>query len=167
VTAMALPVQRVVQQIDPQLAVMDILTMDELVGKNTLDAGFDATLLAVFAGLSLLLAAVGLFGVLSYSAAQRTAEIGIRMALGAQRNEVVRLMLGEGLRPAFVGLALGLAASAGATRVVQSMLYQTRALDVGVFVVVSAALLLVAAAACLLPAWRSSRLDPMAALRAE
>jgi predicted permease len=167
VTAMALPIQRVVQQIDPQLAVMDILTMDEVVGKNTLDASFDATLLAVFAGLSLLLAAVGLFGVLSYSAAQRTAEIGIRMALGAQRNEGVRLMLGEGLRPAFVGLALGLVASAGVTRVVQSMLYQTRALDVGVFVVVSAALLLVAAVACLLPAWRSSRLDPMAALRAE
>jgi predicted permease len=167
VTAQALPIQRAVQQIDSQLAVMDILTMDEVVGKNTLDASFDATLLAVFAGLSLLLAAVGLFGVLSYSAAQRTAEIGIRMALGAQRNEVVRLMLGEGLRPAFVGLALGLAASAGVTRVVQSMLYQTRALDPIVFVVVTGALLVVAAVACLLPAWRSSRLDPMKALRAE
>ena len=167
VTGPALPIQRVVQQIDPQLAVMDILTMDQVVGKNTLDANFDATLLAVFAGLSLLLAAVGLFGVLSYSAAQRTAEIGIRMALGAQRNEVVRLMLAEGLRPAFVGLALGLVASAGVTRVVQSMLYQTRALDPMVFVGVTAALLMVAAVACLLPAWRSSRLDPMKALRAE
>jgi len=167
VTGLALPVQRVVQRIDPQLAVMDIMTMDEVMGKNTLDASFDATLLAVFAGLSLLLAAVGLFGVLSYSAAQRTAEIGIRMALGAQRNEVLGLMLGDGLRPALAGLALGLAASAGVTRVVQSMLYQTRALDVGVFVVVSAALLVVAAMACLLPAWRSSRLDPMKALRAE
>jgi predicted permease len=167
VTGLALPIQRVVQRIDPQLAVMDILTIDEVVGKNTLDASFDATLLAVFAGLSLLLAAVGLFGVLSYSAAQRTAEIGIRMALGAQRNEVVRLMLSEGLRPALVGLALGLAASAGVTRVVQSMLYQTRALDPMVFVVVTAALLVVAAMACLLPAWRSSRLDPMKALRAE
>jgi len=167
VTELALPIQRVVQRIDPQLAVMDILTMDQVVGKNTLDANFDATLLAVFAGLSLLLAAVGLFGVLSYSAAQRTAEIGIRMALGAQRNEVVRLMLAEGLRPAFVGLALGLVASAGVTRVVQSMLYQTRALDPMVFVGVTAALLVVAAVACLLPAWRSSRLDPMKALRAE
>jgi predicted permease len=167
VTGLALPIQRVVQQIDPQLAVMDILTMDEVVGKNTLDASFDATLLAVFAGLSLLLAAVGLFGVLSYSAAQRTAEIGIRMALGAQRGEVLGLMLSEGLRPALVGLGLGLAASAAVTRVVQSMLYQTRALDAGVFVVVSAALLVVAAVACLLPAWRSSRLDPMKALRAE
>jgi putative ABC transport system permease protein len=89
------------------------------------------------------------------------------MALGAQRGEVLGLMLSEGLRPALVGLALGLVASAGVTRVVQSMLYQTRALDVGVFVVVSAALLMVAAVACLLPAWRSSRLDPMKALRAE
>jgi predicted permease len=167
VTGLALPIQRAVQRIDPQLAVMDILTMDEVVGKNTLDASFDATLLAVFAGLSLLLAAVGLFGVLSYSAAQRTAEIGIRMALGAQRNEVVRLMLSEGLRPALVGLALGLVASAGVTRVAQSMLYQTRALDPMVFVVVTTALLVVAAMACLLPAWRSSRLDPMKALRAE
>lgn len=167
VTALALPIQRIVQRIDPQLAVMDILTMDQVIGKNTLDASFDATLLAVFAGLSLLLAAVGLFGVLSYSAAQRTTEIGIRIALGAQRSEVLGLMLSDGLRPAFAGLALGLLASAGITRAVQSMLYQTRALDPIVFVAVAASLLVVAAAACLLPAWRSSRLEPMAALRSE
>jgi ABC-type antimicrobial peptide transport system permease subunit len=167
VTTQALPIQRIVQRIDPQLAVMDILTMDQVIGRNTLDASFDATLLAVFAGLSLLLAAVGLFGVLSYSAAQRTTEIGIRIALGAQRSEVLGLMLSDGLRPAFAGLALGLLASAGITRAVQSMLYQTRALDPIVFVAVAAALLLVAAAACLLPAWRSSRLEPMAALRSE
>jgi predicted permease len=167
VTAMALPIQRIVQQMDSQLAVMDILTMQQLIGKNTVDASFDAALLVVFAGLSLLLAAVGLFGVLSYSAAQRTTEIGIRIALGAQRGEVLRLMLGDGLRPAFVGLAVGLAASAAVTRLVQSMLYQTRALDPVVFVLVAGALLVVAAVACLVPAWRSSRLDPMVALRAE
>src|SRR6202042_3787519 len=80
VTTLALPIQRIVQRIDPQLAVMDVLTMDQIVGRQTLDANFDATLLAVFAGLSLLLAGVGLFGVLSYSAAQRTTEIGIRIA---------------------------------------------------------------------------------------
>jgi predicted permease len=167
VTTLALPIQRIVQQIDPQLAVMDILTMDQIVGRNTLNASFDATLLMVFAGLSLLLAAVGLFGVLSYSAAQRTTEIGIRIALGAQRGEVLGLMLGDGLRPALVGLALGLAASAAVTRLVQSMLYQTQALDVGVIAAVSAALLAVAAVACLLPAWRTSRLNPVEALRAE
>ena len=167
VTTLALPIQRVVQQIDPQLAVMDILTMDQLMGRNTLDTRFNATLLLVFACLSLLLAAVGLFGVLSYSAAQRTAEIGVRIALGAQRKSVLRLMLGDGLRPALVGLILGLLASAGVTRLAESVLYQTQALDPEVFLLVSAALLAVAGIACFLPAWRASRLDPIQALRME
>jgi len=167
VTNLALPIQRIVQKIDPQLAVMDILTMDEIVGRNTLSASFDATLLLVFAALSLLLAAVGLFGVLSYSAAQRTTEIGIRIALGARRKEVLRLMLSDGLRPALIGLALGLLASAAITRLVKSMLYGTQPLDAAVFAAVTATLLLVAGLACLIPAWRASRLDPMQALRSE
>jgi putative ABC transport system permease protein len=164
---LALPTQRIVQQIDPELAAMDILTMNQIIGRDTLDASFDATLLLVFSGLSLLLAAVGLFGVLSYSAAQRTTEMGIRIALGAQRDQVLRRILGEGLRPAVVGLGLGLLASTGVTRLVQSMLYQTRPLDPIVFLWVTATLLLVAAAACVLPAWRTSRLDPMRTLRSD
>ena len=167
VTRFALPVQKIFQQLDRDLPVSDILTMDQVLGKQTLDASFDATLLLIFALVSLVLAAVGLFGVVSYLAAQRTAEIGVRIALGAQRSQVLALMLSDGLRPALVGLVLGLAASAGVTQLIQSMLYQTRPLDPEIFSAVSVALILVAAAACLIPAWRASRLDPMQALRVE
>lgn len=167
VSTLGLPVQRIVQHIDSDLAVMDILTMNELIGMGTLDASFDSTLLLVFSGLSLLLAAVGLFGVLSYSAALRTTELGIRIALGAQRDQVLRLILGEGLRPAIMGLVLGLLASTAVTRLIQSMLYKTRHLDPVVFLSVTAIFLLVAAVACVLPAWRTSRLDPMQTLRSD
>ena len=167
VTLLALPIQQVVQQLDRELAVSDILTMDQMIGKSTLDSSFDATLLLAFAVLSLILAAVGLFGVLSYIVAQRTAEIGIRIALGAQRERVLSLVLLDGLRPAFFGLALGVAASAGAAHLIRSMLYGVSPLDPAVFVSVIAMLSLVAAAACLIPAWRASRMDPMVALRAE
>jgi predicted permease len=167
VTQQSLPVQRIVAGLDRDLPVSDILTMDQVMGRSTMDASFDATLLLVFAGLSLLLAAVGLFGVLSYIVAQRTSEIGIRIALGAQREQVMRKVLLDGLRPALFGLVLGLAASAGAARLIQSMLYGTQPLDPAVFAAVSVTLLLVAALACLVPAWRASRLDPMQALRTE
>jgi predicted permease len=167
VTQYALPVQKIVQQLDRDLPVSDILTMDQVIGQNTVDASFNATLLLIFAASSLLLAAVGLFGVLSYIATQRTTEIGIRIALGAQRGQVAGLMLFDGLRPALYGLVLGLGASAAVTRLLQSMLYRTQALDPEVFIVVILILVIVAAAACLLPAWRASRLDPMQALRTE
>jgi predicted permease len=167
VTRLAMPIQRVVQQLDSDLPVSNILTMNQIIARNTVDASFDATLLLAFAVLSLLLAGVGLFGVLSYTAAQRTTEIGIRIALGAPREEVIWLMLSDGLRPALYGLLLGLVASAGVTRLIESMLYGTRPLDSAVFVLVSVTLLFVAGAACAAPAWRASRLDPVSALRSE
>ena len=120
-----------------------------------------------FAAVSLILASVGLYGVLSYLMTQRTGEIGVRMALGAQRGEVLRLMLGDGLRPALYGLTLGLAASIWALRLIQSMLYGTQPLDPAIFVSVAVSMLVVAALACLVPAWRASRIDPMQALRTE
>lgn len=163
----ALPAQRIVSAMDQDLPVSDILTMDQLLGKHTLEQSFDAELLVVFAALSLLLAAAGLFGVLSYLVAQRTTEIGIRIALGSGRTQVLQLMLIDGFRPALAGLVLGLAASAGTAKVVQSMLYQTRPLDPAIFAAVAGVLLLVAALACMGPAWRASRLDPMRALRME
>lgn len=163
----ALPVQQIVSNMDHDLPVSDVLTMDQLLGKSTVDASFNASLLVAFAVLSLLLAAVGLFGVLSYIVAQRTSEIGIRIALGAQREQVLRLMLVDGMWPAIFGLILGLAAAAEAARLLRSMLYETQPLDPAVFAAVAAILLAVAAIACTLPAWRASRLDPMHALRAE
>jgi predicted permease len=167
VTRLALPIQQIVQQLDVELPVSDILTMDQIIGKSTLDAGFDATPVLTFAVLSLMLAAVGLFGVLSYVIGQRTAEIGIRIALGAQRSEVLRLMLSEGLRPASVGLVFGLAGGAAAAKMIRDLLYGVQPLDAGVFAGVTIILLGVGTAACLLPAWRASRLDPMQALRNE
>ena len=165
VNALALPVQRIVAQLDRDLPVADVLTMNQVVGRNTMDASFDATLLIVFAGLSLLLAAVGLFGVLSYVVTQRTGEIGIRIALGAQREQVLLKILIDGLRPAILGLFLGLLTSAAAVRLIRSILYETAPLDPVVFAGVAGTLLGVAVIACVLPAWRASRLDPVLALR--
>jgi predicted permease len=167
VISLALPIQKIVQRLDPQLAVLDILTMNQLVSKSILDTTFDATLLLIFAVLSLLLAAVGLFGVLSYVGSQRTTEIGIRIALGSQRDQVLRLMLFDGLLPALFGLGVGLIASLVITHMIQSVLFGTRSIDTTVYVAVAGTLLMVSTLACLLPSWRASRLDPMKALRAE
>jgi len=163
----SMPVERIVSEMDHDLPVSDVLTMNQLLGKNTFDQSFNATLLTAFATLSLLLAAVGLFGVMSYIAAQRTTEIGIRIALGAKREQVMRKMLLDGMLPAVFGLVVGLAASLEAGRLMRDLLYEIKPLDPSVFVAVAATLLAVAAIACLVPAWRASRLDPMQALRSE
>jgi ABC-type antimicrobial peptide transport system permease subunit len=159
--------RQVVQGLDRDLPVSDVLTMSQLLGKSTLDQSFDATLITSLAVLSLLLAAAGLFGVLSYMVAQRSGEIGIRIALGAQREQVLKVMLVDGLRPALIGLLLGLAASAATTQFIKSMLYETQPLDPGVFAAVSVLLMASAAMACMVPAWRASRVDPMRVLRME
>ncbi len=164
---MAAPIERVVASIDSNLPASDVMTMDEIVGQAAMETSFEATLLAAFAVLSLVLAAVGLFGVLSFMVSQRTAEIGVRIALGAQRAEVVRMMLVDGLKPALIGLGLGLAGGAAATQGMKSLLVDTQPLDPSVYFGVSAVLLAVAALACFLPAWSASRLDPMQALRME
>ncbi len=167
VESLAIPVQKILGSMDADLPVSDVMTLRETIGKSTIGSQFDSILVLAFAVIALLLAAAGLYGVLAYLVTQRTSEIGIRIALGAGRKQVMRLMLVDGLRPALFGLILGLAASAAAVRLIRSMLYETEPLDPAVFVSVAATLLVVAGIACLAPAWRASRLDPMNALRTE
>ena len=164
---LALPVQKLVAAMDPDLPVSAVLTMDQVIGVSTADASFNALLVLAFSILSLVLAAVGLYGVLSYLVTQRTTEIGVRLALGAQRSSVITLMLRDGLKPVLVGLCFGLLAATVAVRVLREMLYGTRPLDAETFIAVAMILAVVATLACVLPAWRASRLDAMQALRAE
>jgi predicted permease len=163
----SVPVQKQIAALDPGLPVSDVLTLNQVIGESLVNASLSATLVLAFAILSLLLASVGLYGVLSYLTTQRTSELGIRMALGAQRDQLLQLMLFDGLRPALFGLGLGLLLSFAATRIFQSMLFGTKPLDPVVLSAVIATLLAVAVLACLAPAWRASRLDPMQALRTE
>jgi len=165
--AYSIPVQKLIAALDPRLPVSEVRTMDEIIDASMVNASLSSTLVLAFALLSLVLASVGLYGVLSYLITQRTTELGIRVALGARQQQVLRLMLFDGLRPALLGLGFGLIASSGAMRLVQSMLYGTRPLDPAIFAIVTATLLLVAALACLIPAWRASRIDPIQALRAD
>ena len=167
VDGLVLPGEKLIGSLDSDLPVSNVMTLRETIGKSTASSQFDSLLVFAFAVIALILAAAGLYGVLAYLVTQRTTEIGIRIALGARREQVLRLMLGDGLRPALYGLVLGLGASVLVTRLMQSMLYQTGTLDPAVFVIVSLILLAVAAAACLLPSWRASRLNPMRALRTE
>ena len=165
--ALSIPVQKQIAALDPLLPVSDVLTMQQVVGKSTASQSFSATLALVFAAVSLLLAAIGLYGVLSYLVTQRVKEIGIRIALGAQRAQVMRLMLLDGLRPVLIGLLLGLAGGAAAGSLIRSLLYGTSPLDPLVFAVMIGSLLLTALAACAVPAFRASRIEPMQALRLE
>ena len=126
-----------------------------------------ASLTAIFAGIALVLAAVGLYSVLAYAVAQRTGEIGIRMALGAQRSQVIALIMRSGLKLVAIGLVVGLAAAVGASRLIQTLLFDVQPLDPLVYAGVTALFALVAALACLLPSLRASRIDPLVALRAE
>ncbi len=165
--AISVPVQKLIAKLDPQLPVSDVLTMQQILDRSLGNASLSASLVLGFAILSLILASVGLYGVLSYLTTQRTNEIGIRMALGAMREQVLRSMLADGMRPAVFGLILGLAASAAVVRLMETMLYKTPPLDPTVFAAVAGTLLFVALLACLAPAWRASRLNPMQALRTE
>ena len=164
---MSIPIQRQISELEPELPVYDALTMDQILGKTTATQGFAANLVLAFAALSLLLAGVGLYGVLSYLVNQRVSEIGIRLALGAQREQILRLILFDGLQPALLGLVLGLTASAGATRLIRSMLYGTAPYDPVVIAAVILTLLFIASLACIFPAVRASHLNPMQALRTE
>jgi len=152
---------------DKSLPLYGVTTIEELLSGEVASQRFNAALLATFAGLALLLAAVGIYGVMAYSVGQRTHEIGIRMALGAVPGDVQRMMLALGLKLAFAGIALGLAASYGLTRLLHGMLYGVTPTDPATFAGGTIILVGVALAACWIPARRATRVDPLVALRYE
>ena len=163
----SIPIQKQFAALDPQLPVYLVLTMQQIVSQSTVSQNFSASLVLAFAAFSLLLAAIGLYGVLSYLVTQRVKEIGIRLALGAQRAQVLRLVLMDGLRPVLLGLLLGLGGGIAAGSMIRSILYGISLLDPIVFAVIIACLLLTAVIACAVPAIRASQIEPVRALRTE
>jgi len=159
--------RNVLRSIDPQQPVSAVQTMEEAVSQSLGDRRFSLSLLGAFAGLALALALVGIYGVMSYSVAQRTREIGIRMALGAAHGRVLRLVVGQGLRLAGLGLAIGIGCALALSGVLRTLLFGVTATDPVTYAAVAAALGAVALGACWLPARRAARVDPAIALRAE
>ena len=163
----ASPISHIVSGIDPEVPVFHIRTMDAILGQSSQNRAFTAVLLGSFAMLALVLSAVGLYGVLSFLIAQRTTEIGIRIALGANRTEVFRLALFEGLKPTLIGLSIGILGAVVLARAIQSTLFGVKATDPTTFLIAPAILLLTALVASLVPIWRATNVDPMYALRSE
>jgi putative ABC transport system permease protein len=159
--------QTEIEKLNQDLAVFEVRTMEEIIGHSTSDRQFSMLLFSSFAGLAVLLAAVGLYGVLSYAVSQRKGEIGIRMALGASNSDVSRLVLREGMKPAVAGIILGVIGAAFASQILRSLLFGIAPMDPLTFTLVPPVLLAIAALACYLPAVRAARIDPTVALRAE
>jgi putative ABC transport system permease protein len=160
-------VQNEVHSMDQELPVYSIKTMDEYISATVAAPRFNATLLVIFAVVALVLTIVGLYGVMSYSVAQRTNEIGIRMALGAQTRDVLRLIVSQGFKLVLIGLAIGLASAFGLMSIISSLLFGVTWKDPLTFATVAVLLAFVALLACYIPARRATRLDPLNALRYE
>jgi putative ABC transport system permease protein len=159
--------QGVVSRLDSDVPVSEVRTMEDRYSQNLAQPRFRAILMGILAGLTLLLASIGIYGVLAQSVSQRTQEIGIRLALGAQPSGVFGLILGEGMRLTLAGIVIGLLGAFGLTRFMSAMLYGVKATDPLVFAGVPVVLILVAFFACYIPARRTMRIDPMVALRYE
>lgn len=165
--AAAASIRRAIWSVDPQVAIPHEETLKSIVQTSIAPRRYETSLGAMFALVAVLLAALGLYGVISYSVSQRTHEIGIRMALGAQKRDVLRLVVGQGLRLAVIGVAIGIAAALGLTRFLQGMLFGVQPTDAGTFAVVALVLIAVAFLATYIPARRATKVDPMEALRYE
>ena len=165
--AMAAGIEQVVWSIDKDAPITNVKSMDQLVADSAAQPKFQAILLGVFSGLALLLAVIGIYGVISYSVVQRTHEIGVRVALGAGRGDIVRMIVGEGAALAFGGIAAGLAGAWGLTRFLRNLLYEVKPTDPATFAGVAILLFVVALAASYIPARRATRVDPVVALRSE
>jgi putative ABC transport system permease protein len=165
--ALAAPVREAVQDVDRAQPVTDIRTMENIVSASVTQPRFNLTLLGIFGLIALVLSAAGIYGVTSYTVNQRTHEVGIRMAVGAQERDVLRLMLIQGMKPALIGLVIGLSAALGLTRLMKSLLFGVSATDPLTFAALAILLLSVALMACYFPARRAMKVDPMIALRYE
>ncbi|HET6850686.1 MAG TPA: ABC transporter permease [Pyrinomonadaceae bacterium] len=165
--SLAAAIASAVHEIDKDLPVVEAETLESILAREASTRRFNAMLFSVFAALALVLAATGVYGVLSYSVSQRTHEVGIRMALGAGSRDVVRLFMGQGMRLVFVGLVIGLGGALALTRLMSSLLFGVSTTDAATFVAVGVGLMVVGVFACYLPARRATKVDPLVALRYE
>jgi predicted permease len=166
-TGLLAAIRSEVQAVDKDQPLANVRTLDALLDRSLAPRRFTLLLVAAFASVALLLGAAGIYGVMSYSVSQRTQEIGIRLALGASTGEVLRLILGQGMRLSLLGIVTGLAASLAVTRLMKSLLYEVSATDPLTFAVIALLLTGVALLACYVPARRATKVDPMVALRCE
>jgi putative ABC transport system permease protein len=165
--SMGQQIKQQIWKVDSQLPVTRVHTMNEVAADSFAARRFNMLLLAIFAGLALLLAAVGIYGVMSYAVTQRTQEIGIRMALGARGIDVLALVIRNGMALTLVGVAIGVGGALALTRLLRTLLFGVAPTDAFTFVAVSAVLIIVALLACYLPARRATKVDPLVALRYE
>jgi predicted permease len=165
--SLAMATQETVRGLDRSLPVSNVTSMEQVVADTLWQPRFNLQLIGLFAGVALVMAAVGLYGVMSYMVAQRTQEVGLRMALGAQQRDVMKLVVGQGMKLALLGVGLGLLASGFLTRLMANLLFEVSATDYPTFTVVAILLTFIALAACWIPARRATKVDPMIALRYE
>jgi putative ABC transport system permease protein len=165
-TLLVSAIRETIRAVDKNVPV-EFTAMDALLADSVAQRRFQMRLLALFAGMALMLAAVGIYGVIAYSVSQRTHEIGIRMALGAERADVVRMVIGQGMRMAAVGTAMGILGAVALSRIISAQLYEVSAIDAGTYLAVSLLLLTVALVATYIPARRATAADPLVALRYE
>jgi putative ABC transport system permease protein len=165
--SLAASVKRELQAIDRDVPASSIKTMEQSLATVTAPRRFNLLLLSIFAAAALLLAAAGIYAVVAYAVTQRTQEIGIRLALGAQTKDVLRLVLAQSMRPALLGIGLGLLAALALTRLLTGLLFGVSATDPATFAVIGGLLLFVALLACWIPARRAAKVDPLVSLRAE